>query len=74
VCARPSFTPIQNIIFFLNGLDRLTCSDIAGSTISVPWRFVFDGVFRQSGVVQSFKVPDPVLFVFESRGLYFRDL
>jgi len=31
-------------------------------------------VFRESGVVRSFKVVDPVLFVFESHVLYSRDL
>ena len=32
-----------------------------------------EGVFRQSGVVRSFKVVDPVLFVFGSYILYSRD-
>ena len=48
------------IIVFLHGLGRLTCSDIDASP-SFPWastissssRFVFDGVFRESGVVSS---------------------
>jgi hypothetical protein len=31
-------------------------------------------VFRNSGVVQSFKIVDPVLFVFGSHVLYSRDL
>jgi len=31
-------------------------------------------VFRNSGVVLSFKMVDPVLFVFESHVLYSRDL
>jgi hypothetical protein len=31
-------------------------------------------VFRGSGVVRSFKVVDPILFVFESHVLYSRDL
>ena len=31
-------------------------------------------MFRQSGVVRSFKVVDPALFVFESHVLYSRDL
>jgi len=30
-------------------------------------RFVLEGVFRESGVINSFKVVDPVLFVFESQ-------
>jgi len=34
-----------------------------GSTISFSSRFVVEGVFRESGVVHSFKVVDPVLFV-----------
>ena len=36
--------------------------------------FVGEGVFRESGVVHSFEVVDPVLFVFESHVLYSRDL
>ena len=69
------------IIIFLHGLGRLTCSGIdalpsfpEASTISPSSRFVVEGVFRQSGVVHSFKVVDPVLFVFESHVLYSRDL
>ena len=31
-------------------------------------------MFRQSGVVRSFKTVDPVLFAFESHVLYSRDL
>ena len=69
------------IIIFLHGLGRLTCSGIdalpsftGASTVSSSSRFVFDGVFRQSGVVHSFEVDDPVLFVFESHVLYSRDL
>ena len=42
--------------------------------ISSSSRFAVEGVFRQSGVVHSFKVVDPVLFVFESHVLYSRDL
>ena len=76
-------TCLQNfiIIIFLHGLGRLTCSGIdalpsfpGASTISSSSRFVVEGVFRQSGVVRSFKVADPVLFVFESHVLYSRDL
>jgi len=37
-------------------------------------RFVVEDVFRQSGVVPSFEVVDPVLFLFESHVLYSRDL
>jgi hypothetical protein len=69
------------IIIFLHGLDRLTCFGIdalpyfpGASTISSLSRFVVEGVFRKSGVVHSFKVIDPVLFVFGSHGLYSRDL
>ena len=69
------------ITIFLHGLGRLTCSGIdalpsfpGSSTVSSSSRFVVEGVFRQSGVVRSFKVVDPVLFVFESHVLYSRDL
>ena len=69
------------IIIFLYGLGRLTCSGIdalssfpGASTFSSSPRFVVEGVFRQSGVVRSFKVVDPVLFVFESHVLYSGDL
>jgi hypothetical protein len=44
------------------------------STISSPSRFVVEGVFRESGVVHSFKMVDPILFVFGSHVLYSRDL
>jgi len=69
------------IIIFLHGLGRLDCSGIdalpsypGASTISSSLRFVVEGVFRQSGVVHSFKAVDPVLFVFGSYILYSRDL
>ena len=69
------------IIIFLHGLGRLTCSSIDAlpsfpgeSTISSSLRFVVEGVFWESGVVHSFKVVDPVLFVFESHVLYSREL
>jgi len=46
------------IIIFLHGLGRLTCSDndalpsfSGASTVSSFSRFVFEGVFRESGVV-----------------------
>ena len=68
------------IIIFLHGLGRLTCSGIdalpsfpGASTISSSSRFVVEDVFRESGVVHSFKVVVPVLFVFESQVLYSRD-
>ena len=68
------------ITTFLHGLGRLTCSGIdalpsfpGSSTVSSSQRFVVEGVFRESGVVHSFKVIDPVLFVFESHVLYSRD-
>jgi len=69
------------IIIFLHELGRLTCSGIdalpsfpGASTVSSSSRFVVEGVFRESGVVHSFKVVDQVLFVFESHVLYSRDL
>jgi len=55
----------------------LTCSGIdalpsfpGSATVSSSLRFVVEVVFRQSGVVYSFKVVDPVLFLFESHVLY----
>ena len=69
------------IIIFLHGLGRLTCSVIDAlpsfpgtPTISSSSRFVVVGVFRKSDVVNSFKMVDPVLFVFGSHVLYSRDL
>jgi len=69
------------IIIFLHGLGRLTCSGIdalpsfpRASTISSSSRFVAEGVFRKSGLVHSFKMVDPVLFVFGAHVLYSRDL
>ena len=69
------------IIIFLHELGHLTCSGIdalplftGASTISSSSRFVVEGMFQESGVVHSFKVVDPVLFVFESHVLYSRDL
>ena len=69
------------IIIFLHGLGRLTCSGIdelpsfrGASTISSSSGFEGEGVFRESGVVHSFEVVYPVLFVFESHVLYSRDL
>jgi len=69
------------IISFLHGLGRLTCSGIdelpsfpGSSTVSSSSRFIVEGVFRESGGVHSFKVVDPVLFVFEYHVLYSRGL
>ena len=69
------------IIIFLHGLGRFTCSGIdalpsfpRASMISSSSRFVVEGLFRESGVVHSFKMDDPVLFVFGSNVLYSRDL
>jgi hypothetical protein len=59
----------------------LTCSGIdalpsfpGASAIPSSSEFVGEGVFRESGVVRSFEVVDPVLSVFESHVLYSRDL
>jgi hypothetical protein len=56
------------IIIIFNGLGRLTFSGIdalptfpGASTISSSSRFVVEDVFRESGVVHSFKMVDPVL-------------
>jgi len=69
------------IIIFLHGLGRLNCSDIdslpsfpGASTISSSSGFVVEGVFRESVVIHSFKVVDPITFVFGSYILYSRDL
>jgi hypothetical protein len=57
------------IIIFLHGLGRLTRSGIdalpsfpgaSTNSISSFFGFVVEGVFRQSGVVHSFKMVDPV--------------
>jgi len=68
-------------MIFLHGLGRLTCSGIdalpsfpGASTMPSSPGFVGEGLFRESGVVQSFEVVDPILFVFESHVLYSRDL
>ena len=80
-CSSSGCKNIIIIIIFLHGLGRLTCSGfdalpsfLGASTISSSSRFAVEGVFRQSGVVHSFEVDDPVLFVFESNVLYPRDL
>jgi len=69
------------VVVFLRGSGCLICSGIdalpsfsGSSMISSSSRSVVVGVFRESGVVRSFKVVDPVLFVFESHVLYCRDL
>jgi len=69
------------VFIFLHGLGRLNCSGIdalpsfpGASTITYSSRSIVEGVFRQSGVVHSFKMVDPVLFVFESHVLHSRDL
>jgi hypothetical protein len=61
------------VIILHHGLGRLTYFGIdtlpsfpGASTISSPSRFVVEGVFRNSGVVHSSEVVDPVLFVFGS--------
>ena len=62
------------IFIFLHGLGRLSCSGIdalpsfpRASTVSSSPRFVVEVVFRESGVVNSLKMVDPVLFVFGSQ-------
>ena len=69
------------IIIFLHVLGRLTFSGInafpsflGASTISSSSWFVVEGVFRKSGVVHSFEMVDPVMFVFGFHVLYSRDL
>ena len=69
------------IIIFLHGLGRLACCGIDAlpsfpgvSTVSSSSVFIVEGVFRDSGVVHSFEVVDPVLFVFGSHVLYSRNL
>ena len=76
-----AFTIFIIIIISLYALGRLTCSGIDAlpsfpgkSAITSFPGFVVEGVFRQSGVVRSFEVVDPVLKVFESHVLYSRDL
>ena len=64
------------VIIFLHGLGHLTCSGIDAlpsfpgtSAVSSSSRFVLKVLFRKSGVVHSFEVVDPVVFVFESHVL-----
>jgi len=69
------------IIMFFHGLGRSTCSSIDvlpsfpwASTISLSLGFVIEDMFWESVVIHSFKVVDPILFVFGSYILYSRDL
>ena len=69
------------IIKFPHGLGCLTCSGIdllppflGASVIPSSSGFVGEGMFQEAGVVHSFEVVDPGLFVFESHILYSRDL
>jgi hypothetical protein len=75
--APPETGANYEIIIIILRLGRLTFSGIDAlssfpgpSTIPSSLRFVGEGVFRQSGVVHSFEVVGPVLFVFESHVLY----
>jgi hypothetical protein len=68
-------------IIFLHGLGRLTCSGIdalpsllGDSTISSSSKLVVEGVFRESSVIHSFKMINPILFVFDADFLYSRNL
>ena len=70
---------VMIIIIFLHELGRLTCSGIdalqsfpGASTISFSSRFVVEGMFRKSGVVRSFEMVDPFLFLLGSYVLYYR--
>jgi len=73
---------IITIIIIIHGLGRLTSSGIealssfpgASMISSSSSRFVVEGVFQKSGVVHSFEMVDPVLFVFGFHVLYSRDL
>ena len=65
----------------LCGVGRLISSGIDAlpsfpgeSTVYSSSRFVVQGVFWKTGVVHSFKMIDPVLFLFGSHVLYSRDL
>jgi hypothetical protein len=69
------------IIIIIYGLGLLTCSGIdalpsftGASTISSSSMFVVEGVFREADVVHSFKMVDPLLFMFGSHVLHSRDL
>jgi len=78
VASQPNTTHMI-INIFLHGLGLLTCFCIdalpsfpGASTISSSSRFVVEGVFRKSGVVHSFEMVDPVLFVLGFHVLYSR--
>jgi hypothetical protein len=67
------------IIIFFHGLGHLNSSGIDAlqsfpgtPTISSSSRLVVEGVFRESGVVHSFKMFDPILFVFGAHYFFFR--
>jgi len=66
------------IIIFLHGLGRSGIDALpsfpGASAIPSSSGFVGEGVFRESGVVHSFEVVGPVLFMFESQVLYSTDL
>ena len=76
-----SVTLTTIIVIFLHGLGRLNSSGIdvwpsfpGASVVPSSPVLVGEAVFRQSVVVRSLEVADPVLFVFESHVLYSRDL
>jgi hypothetical protein len=65
------------VTIFLHGLASLTCFGInalpsfsGASTISFSWRLVVVDVFRESSVIQSFKMVNPILFEFGAHFLY----
>jgi hypothetical protein len=69
------------IFFFLHGLGRFTSSGIdaspsfsGASTIPSFSRLVSEGVIRESTVFQSFKMVNPILFVFAAHFQYSRNL
>ena len=71
---------IITLLLLLHGFDRLTCSGTdalpsfpGASTISSSSGFVVEGVFRESVVIHSLKVVDPILFAFCSYILYSRN-
>jgi hypothetical protein len=59
----------------------LTCSSIdtlpslpGASTISSSSSLVVEGMFQESSVIHSFKMINPILFVFDAHFLYSRNL
>jgi hypothetical protein len=69
------------IIIFLHGLGRLTSSGIdalpsfpGASTISSYSWLVDEGVCWESGVIHSFKMVYPIVFVFDPHFLHSRNL